>query len=448
MYLITIEGGDGSGKGLATKVVSEVMRKEFPFVSVSVTGEPRRDHPLGRLAIDSVRRKTTTPENEAGLFAADRVDHSHGWILPRLESGIGVVSERNIHSSLVYQGIVGGLGVERVAHMNSAALVPDLCIWVDCDPKVALSRIKSGTLRAHSDKEEYFETSVLQGEIREGYRELLSGNMDMPTPFDMGAIIGPVLNESSEDDFKMKLKSLIRNFMHSRPEPVNVRSEEVDKNLIRSLIKSSRGQSTLEGLGVKPSIREEDWLCGEAPWTILKNFQNTHSKILEKTGENERIDVPKNVLSHSMSSICGTLSLMRSADIRELRKSLGPVRSVSERHTQTIVRYLNEKLGCIHQHKSLIGREAPRSQMKEEYRSFGRLVIAVWPLKEALAKWRKKNPRTHIRFAMGQIVRSGKHTSALISTIERITILGSGSDLFPVPSNEDELIQWWSHRSG
>ena len=68
MYLITIEGGDGSGKGLATKVVSEVMRKEFPFVSVSVTGEPRRDHPLGRLAIDSVRRKTTTSENEAGLF--------------------------------------------------------------------------------------------------------------------------------------------------------------------------------------------------------------------------------------------------------------------------------------------------------------------------------------------------------------------------------------------
>ena len=63
----------------------------------------------------------------------------------------------------------------------------------------------------------------------------------MPTPFDMGAIIGPVLNEGSEDDFRMKLKSLIRNFMHSKPEPVNVRSEEVDKNLVRSLIKSSRG---------------------------------------------------------------------------------------------------------------------------------------------------------------------------------------------------------------
>ena len=64
--------------------------------------------------------------------------------------------------------------------------MPDLCIWVDCNPKVALDRIKSGTLRAHSDKEEYFETSELQKEIRAGYTELLSGNIEMPTPFDMG----------------------------------------------------------------------------------------------------------------------------------------------------------------------------------------------------------------------------------------------------------------------
>ena len=65
MYLITIEGGDGSGKGVATKVVSEVLSKEFSFTSVEATGEPRREHPLGRLAIDAVRRKTMTPEQIA-----------------------------------------------------------------------------------------------------------------------------------------------------------------------------------------------------------------------------------------------------------------------------------------------------------------------------------------------------------------------------------------------
>ena len=158
MYLISVEGGDGSGKGLATKIVAEILEKEFTFTSVEKTGEPRRDHPLGRLAIDSVKMQSLKPEGEAGLFAADRLDHSHGWILPRLKEGRAVVSERNIHSSLVYQGIVGKLGLERVAHMNSAALIPDLCIWVDCDPKIALKRIEGGTLRNLSDKKEYFET--------------------------------------------------------------------------------------------------------------------------------------------------------------------------------------------------------------------------------------------------------------------------------------------------
>ena len=250
MYLITIEGGDGSGKGLATKIVAEVLSKEFCFTSVEVTGEPRRDHPLGRLAIDSVRQNTHTPEEEAGFFAADRVDHSHGWILPRLEEGRIVVSERNVHSSLVYQGIVGSLGVERVAQINSAALIPDLCIWVDCDPEVAMKRIQSGTLRMMSDKAEYFETTELQKAIRAGYESLLSGDIEMPTPFDMGAIIGPVSNENTEREFRRKLTIHVRKFLHSRPNPVNVNTEGIERFMLKRLIKSTKGQTVLDGLGV------------------------------------------------------------------------------------------------------------------------------------------------------------------------------------------------------
>ena len=85
MYLFSIEGGDGSGKGLAAEIVSEILKSEFCFTSVESTAEPRRDHALGRLAIDSVRKQTLTPEEEAGLFAADRLEHSHGLILPRLD---------------------------------------------------------------------------------------------------------------------------------------------------------------------------------------------------------------------------------------------------------------------------------------------------------------------------------------------------------------------------
>ena len=280
MYLFSIEGGDGSGKGLATQIVHEVLQSEFCFKSVEATAEPRRDHALGRLAIDSVRRQTLTPDQEAGLFAADRLDHSHGWILPRLQEGRAVVSGRNIHSSLVYQGIVGGIGLERTAQMNSAALIPDLCIWVDCDPEIALERIRKGTLRDLSSKEEYFETSELQIRIREGYRQLLSGEVEMPTPFDMGAILGPISNEGTQNQLRSALRGAIRSFMNSRPTPINVEMEQVDQFQIGNIIRESQNQSILSDIGIEPTKTKLGWLEGAAPWKVLKTAQDSHKRAL------------------------------------------------------------------------------------------------------------------------------------------------------------------------
>ena len=443
MYLITVEGGDGSGKGLATKVISDVLEREFSFTSVEITGEPRREHPLGRLAIESVRKQTMTPEQEAGLFAADRVDHSHGWILPRLEEGRAVVSERNIHSSLVYQGIVGGLGIDRVAHMNSAALVPDLCVWVDCDPEVALRRIKGGTLRALTEKEEYFETSELQLRIREGYTSLLSGREEMPTPFDMGAVIGPILNEGTEGDFRRELTRRIRKFVHSRPEPLNVGIEVVERHFLRRLMMASKGQTTLSGIGMAPANEGSGRLDGSPPWRILRDAQSEHEVALTGVGEETRVDVPISILSHSMSSICGTLSLLPTADVSELRQALGPVRAVSERHTQRIVKFLHEHTDWVHKHKALVGGDAPRSQLKQEYRALGTTLLAIWPLRDAIRRWASDNQDTHLRFAMGQIVRSGEHPSAVRDTLERIALLGSGNADSPLPSGASGLVSWW-----
>ncbi|HJM18424.1 MAG TPA: dTMP kinase, partial [Candidatus Thalassarchaeaceae archaeon] len=306
MYLFSIEGGDGSGKGLATKIVAEILERDFAFASVEVTGEPRREHPLGRLAIDSVRQKKMPPEQEAGLFAADRLDHSHGWILPRLKEGRAVVSERNVHSSLVYQGLVGGLGVERVAHLNSASLIPDLCIWVDCDPKIAISRIRNETLRGVSNKEEYFETTKLQKKIRAGYEQLLSDDFQLPVPFDMGAVVGPILNEGSERDFRREITRVVRAFMHSRPNPVNVDMESVDRHMLRRLVRIYSGQSKLKEIGLDPSKNNSEWLGGNPPWKTLQISQKSHAKAIIESSDETIPTLPKNTLNHSITSICGT----------------------------------------------------------------------------------------------------------------------------------------------
>ena len=196
MYLITVEGGDGSGKGEAGRMLRRIASDEFAFSGVHLTHEPRRHSKLGMLAINAVRVGDHTPMEEAGLFAADRVDHSRSWIEPLLVEGGLVISDRNIHSSLVYQGVVGELGLETVAQMNSAALIPDLVIWIDCDPERAMRRINSGTLRSISlSKTEYFETTEIQKKIRKGFSDLLSGEIKVPPPFDSSLIVGPIKNE-------------------------------------------------------------------------------------------------------------------------------------------------------------------------------------------------------------------------------------------------------------
>ena len=85
MYLISVEGGDGSGKGEAVRLLGEIAR-EFPFPGIHITHEPRRHSKLGKLALESVQKGDKTPLQEAGLFAADRLDHSHTWVIPILES--------------------------------------------------------------------------------------------------------------------------------------------------------------------------------------------------------------------------------------------------------------------------------------------------------------------------------------------------------------------------
>ena len=443
MYLIAIEGGDGSGKGLATNIVADILEKEFTFASVEVTCEPRRDHPLGRLAIDSVKQKTISPEAEAGLFAADRIDHSHAWILPRLQEGKVVVSERNVHSSIVYQGIVGNLGVDRVAQINAAALIPDLCIWVDCDPEVALMRIESGTLRNLSNKNEYFETSELQTKVRKGYQTLLSGKIEMPTPFDMGALIGPILNESSVADFRKKLSLVVKNFIHSKPNPINVNKQNVDLRCVTTLFTSMDGQTTLKGIGLKPLRNDKNWLGSKKPWQILNDTQREHEDMLSKSINDVKNPSPKNILNHSISSICGTLSLLNSVDISELRSSLGPVRNVSSSHTRKIIRFLSEKSSWISQSSNLLSQESQKFQLKSEYHDFGRLLLVIWPIRYEIKKWQKENPQGYLKDCISELIKIKPNEQLFDSVINRLNLLGSGDDNFKKIKSKEELAQWW-----
>jgi dTMP kinase len=123
---VTFEGVDGSGKSTQARLLAEQLRAEGREVvqtrepGGTALGEQVRELILhgGRMA----------PWAEAALFAAARAQLVDEVIRPALARGADVVCDRYLDSSLAYQGLARGLGIERVLELNLLAtggLLPD-----------------------------------------------------------------------------------------------------------------------------------------------------------------------------------------------------------------------------------------------------------------------------------------------------------------------------------
>ena len=446
MYLISVEGGDGSGKGEAARILGELL-SEFPFPDVVMTHEPRRHSELGKLALSSVKLGNKTPLEEAGLFAADRLDHSHIFIRPQLAKGAVVVSDRNIHSSLIYQGVVGELGLEKVARMNAAAMVPDLVFWIDCDPEKAMKRIKSGTLRMTSQKQEYFETQEIQTTIRQGFHDLFGDGVTVPPPFNQCHVVGPIMNEGGLDELKSELRTQLRRFFNKKPEPLNVDRDDVDRTLLNNLVHEVKKQRRLPGAPQERTAIHIGWLGGKSPAQWMQDAEDNWP--LESAQDN---DVPATPFAHSCWSILGTLSLMvGSSEVPRLHASLGPVRMVTQRHTQRLIKWLLAENWIHKQQHHTPFADAQLFKLREERLGYARLTLAMWPLRSALSSWRRANPSKPWEDALADLftVNEGKELpSALRKAVydinQRLGILTSGHEGCPLPETAQELQVWWS----
>ncbi|MCA1960840.1 MAG: dTMP kinase [Desulfomonile sp.] len=159
--LIVFEGIDGSGKTTQARLLAARLSWSRP---VLLTAEPS-EGPIGR-RIRSLQERLDALE-EARLFTEDRRFHVEQVIIPALNVGRTVISDRYVYSSVAYQG-ARGISVADILAWNTAfAVAPDAVVLLELPVASALERIASGR-----DKPSLFEDHEYLEKVAAIYRSL------------------------------------------------------------------------------------------------------------------------------------------------------------------------------------------------------------------------------------------------------------------------------------
>jgi len=164
---VSFEGLDGSGKTTQAELLR--ARLEADGEEVVATREPGGTELGERIRELVLHGGHVAPWAEALLYAASRAQHAEEVIRPALARGASVICDRYIDSSVAYQGVARGLGLERVLELNLAAvggLLPDRTFLLLIDPADVPARLR----REHDRLER--EGDDFHTRVDAAYREL------------------------------------------------------------------------------------------------------------------------------------------------------------------------------------------------------------------------------------------------------------------------------------
>lgn len=182
LLFITFEGMDGSGKTTQMRRLAARLRAMGRTVIETVEpGGPRIAMMIRRILLDSANRELSASA-ELLLYFASRAQNVDEVIRPALDRGEVVLSDRFTDSSLVYQGVGRGLGVEAVQALDRVAcrgLKPDLTILVDVDVDASIARARARNVaRPHPETRLDDESMEFHRRVYEAYHQLAADDPD------------------------------------------------------------------------------------------------------------------------------------------------------------------------------------------------------------------------------------------------------------------------------
>lgn len=175
---ITFEGNEGSGKSTQMRLLVGRLRAEgFPVTENQEPGATRIGSHIRRILLDPAH-KEMAPMTELLMMFASRTQAAVEIVIPALERGDIVVSDRFTDSTLAYQGAARGLGFEIVSAVHRIALgslLPDLtlCILIDLETGLARAKRRNGASRKEANEARLDKLSLdFHGRVEEGYRKI------------------------------------------------------------------------------------------------------------------------------------------------------------------------------------------------------------------------------------------------------------------------------------
>lgn len=165
---IVLEGGEGSGKSTQCRLLEARLRAAgHDVVATFEPGATARGATLRRVLLDD--HAPLDPRAELLLMVADRAQHVAEVVAPAVARGAVVVCDRFTPSTLVYQGVARGLGVDVAGAADALArgdVAPDIVVVLDVDEAVAAARRSRPADRMEA------EGSAFHARVRAAYREL------------------------------------------------------------------------------------------------------------------------------------------------------------------------------------------------------------------------------------------------------------------------------------
>lgn len=192
--LITFEGIDGGGKSTHIKTAAAYLRERG--VNVLISREPGGTD-IGEAIRAILLDKTNThitPETELLLFSASRAQIVQEVLRPHLAGGGVVLLDRFYDSTLAYQGYGHGLDLDTlrtITHFATGGLVPDLTLYLDLSPQVAIDRRYKASLFGEDFDRLDGAEAAFRERVVAGYEALIAAEparfvrIDAEQPLDM-----------------------------------------------------------------------------------------------------------------------------------------------------------------------------------------------------------------------------------------------------------------------